>query len=591
MAFLLGAFGARCNDDYIKKISSLALRESAFNSLSQTQINHGIVFAGKKSGEIDSGNVIPLTESAGFVVGKLFDKATYAHVRFDAELTRSVLSSSNTITEKLWGRYVGALFNKNNQTMTLVRDPQGLSSLFYVISIDGIVFASDLKLLYDALEIKPSLDLNYFAEHLIHTNHALPITPLQDVRELLPGMALTIKSDGTYSQELLWDVSSIKSCVIDDTDAFESLLLATLRSCVKAWAAEAPGVCVELSGGTDSSGVMLLLRDILPATTTLHAVNFIDSKTPSSNEIVYAQEIANDCKASLHFIDWQTVSLLDQLPHNWFPNKPSTLMLFHNMRQQIHQYVEQHNCSVIMNGQGGDHVFLSPSPKHAVADYWLDQGMRGIAAPLRAISGVYRAPLSAIVYDAAKSILNYYRGGRYEEVEPMPFFDRQFFSTIKCHEFYLTEKIRNFYPGKAVQIENLHHAISYCERDNFPMTITHPLLSQPIVELALSIPTFQSFAHGYDRIFFRNAVDRAKKTTALWRRIKGQTTSSMAKACAHHAHDIREIIVSGTLFKAGILDKQWVEIELGKMRHGYVENLWPILHILTSERWIHAWNM
>ena len=113
---------------------------------------------------------------------------------------------------------------------------------------------------------------------------------------------------------MLWDTSCFHGSFITDENSFEEELLATLKSCVKAWVGDSSGVCVELSGGTDSSGLMLLLHDILPTDKKLMAVNYIDTKTQSSNEIEYAQEIADACNAPLHFLDWQNTSLLDKLP-------------------------------------------------------------------------------------------------------------------------------------------------------------------------------------------------------------------------------------------------------------------------------------
>jgi asparagine synthetase B (glutamine-hydrolysing) len=155
------------------------------------------------------------------------------------------------------------------------------------------------------------------------------------------GMGLTINTRGERSQELLWDVASFHGDFIKDENSFEEELLATLKSCTKAWAHDASGVCVELSGGADSSGLMLLLNDVLPKNKKLIAVNYMDSKTPSSNEIKHAQEVANACDTPLHFIDWQNTSILDKLPQDFLPNKPSLLLLYSKMREELREVHEK----------------------------------------------------------------------------------------------------------------------------------------------------------------------------------------------------------------------------------------------------------
>ena len=611
MPYLLGAFGANCTSDQIKKLSNIAQQQTADGTLQTMSIENGIIFAGYKRDEkYHFDNIIQMPDSngipenhdilnQGILVGKIFDRSSYDQVTFDREISSKIVHHPEEICKSFWGRYVGAFFDKATKTVKLIRDPQGLSTLFYTVKPASdqtnniIIFATEIAILYQALEIKPAIDLNYFGQHLVHTNHALASTPFEGVKELLPGMGLSMNLSGQCSHDLLWDVSKFQGSFITDENSFEEELLATLKSCTKAWVGDASGVCVELSGGTDSSGLMLLLHDILPTNKKLMAVNYIDTKTQSSNEIEYAQEIADACNAPLYFLDWQNTSLLDKLPSDFFPNRPTTLLLFSNLRKQLYELARQNNCSEMMNGQGGDHIFLAPPPKHALADYWLERGISGITNPLNALSGVYRMPWLPLIHDNAKAVTNYYRKLRTVKTEATPFLDKNFARELKQEDLYLNNILRKMHPGKAGQIESLCHAVSYSERNQSMPNIcnTHPLLSQPIIELGLRIPTYQSFYDGYDRIFFRRAVSRLKKTKSLWRRIKGQTTGSMVKQCAFHTQNISDIILNGKIVSSGMVNKQWLEEQLVKMQHGQVENLWPILHILTGQLWLNQWHL
>ncbi|MFA6535621.1 MAG: asparagine synthase-related protein [Candidatus Babeliales bacterium] len=594
MAFLLGAFGDFCNSDRIEKLFHIALQQSAEGTLKTMTVGKGIVFAGQKLDEkYHYDQVIPLHANQGLLVGKLFDREKCNAVKFNADYAPLLIDNPQKISDLFWGRYVGVLYNMTSKAITLIRDPQGLSTLFYVQNSDGIIFSTEIELLYKVLEIKPSIDLTYFAEHIINKNQSLPTTPFQGIKELLPGMGLCVTLDGKISQMLLWNISSLKSSFITDENAFEEELLATLKSCTKAWVGDASGVCVELSGGADSSGIMLLLQSLLPDDKKLMAVNYIDSQTQSSNEIEHAQEVADVCNVSLHFLDWQNASLFDKLPHSWRPNKPSSLLLFYNHRKQLQELAWQNNCPEIMNGQGGDHVFLAPPPINALADHWLDHGFNGITTSIKGLSSVYRMPLMPLIYDNAKAVVNYYGKFHASQSSSTLFLNKNFAKTFKQHEFYIKNTLNKFYPAKAIQIESLCQAVAFSERDQFAYNtiITHPLLSQPIVELALKIPTYQSFKDGYDRIFFRRAISRIKKTKSLWRMIKGQTTGTIVKQCAYHAQDIKDIILNGKLVSGGMIDKNWLNKELVQMRHGQAENLWPIIHILTGQLWLNQWEL
>jgi asparagine synthase (glutamine-hydrolysing) len=594
MPYILGAFGAQCTQNYQKKLTNIATQHAADHTFESMALKNGIVLAGYKPEEKYRYNhIMPLHTGQGMLVGKIFDNNQHKPAQFTDEQIHALMSDSTYLSSHYWGRYVGALVNKTTQTLTLVRDPQGLSTIFYSLTPDGIVFSNELALLYEALEIKPSINISYFTNYLIPNNQALSSTPFENIQELLPGTALNYTINGSYNHTLLWNPAPFHGNFIANENEFEEQLLATLRSCTQAWVGDAPGVCVKLSGGTDSSGIMLLLHDILPADKKLIAVNYIDSKVHSSNEIEFAQEMADICNAPLHFTDWQTVSLLDKLPINFLPNRPSMLLLFNNMHNQINEHALHNNCPELMDGQGGDHVFCSQLPPYALADYWLQRGLRGWTQPLQELSGACRMPWSSIIGNNIQAVSNFYRKKLPIEHHKLAHLDKNVLQELKQDSFYLDNELKKIYPGKAQQIKSLCHAIDYAERDQTHQAIcrTHPLLSQPVIELALQIPTYQSFKDGYDRIFFRRAVSRIKKTKALWRRAKGHTNGSMTNQCAQHAPAIRDIILNGKLTASGIVDTAWFNKEIATMQHRKVDSLWAILHVLTSELWLNQWNL
>jgi asparagine synthase (glutamine-hydrolysing) len=119
----------------------------------------------------------------------------------------------------------------------------------------------------------------------------------------------------------------------------------------------------------------------------------------------------------------------------------------------------------------------------------------------------------------------------------------------------------------------------------------HPLLSQPLVELALRIPTYQSFEDGYDRIFLRKAVSRLKTGKALWRKMKGQTTGTLIKSFSKQYTEIHDLLMSGSLIKSGIINERWLNNELIKAKHGSTEHLWPIINMISSQRWLNQWDL
>jgi asparagine synthase (glutamine-hydrolysing) len=491
-----------------------------------------------------------------------------------------------------WGRYSGVLYDPNKQSLTLIRDALGLSTIFYFANNHGIVFSTELSLLYDILKSKPALDWNYFAEYIINENHSLPTTPFAEIKELLPAMGFTINYAGNVSHELLWDINHLRGTFIQDKQAFEEELLFNLKACTKAWFEKSTGICVELSGGVDSSALVILLKDVLP-NAKLIAVNYIDSKTQSSNEIAYAQEIADACNMELFFIDWQNTSLLDPLPNLWRPNRPSSFLLNYTKAQQLMQIASSNGCNEIANGQGGDHLFLATPPESSLADVWLSQGLRNSFGIMRDLCEMQRMPWWQLINKNIISLANHCFKINSKTNSMCPYLDSAFLEQLITHNYYLKNRLHSFYPGKSYQFVRLSHAVSYAERNQGHQfqTYCHPLLSQPVVETAFRIPTYQSFEKGYDRIFLRRTISRIKHTKALWRTMKGHTAGTSTKMFAHNAHTIRDIILQGSLIKSGIINKHWLNDEIIRIKHGQSNNLWPLLHITVSQLWLNQWNL
>lgn len=591
MPFLIGAFGSICKSINLKELQLLATLQQASKDIYSLVDENMCIYAGYKHDEQSTDLVLDLN-SRGLLIGKIFDKDDSKAIELSSEISKTIAADPKVLFTNYWGRFSGALYDPNKQNFTLIRDALGLSTIFYLANTQGIFFSTELSLLYDILREKPAPDWNYFAEYIINENQSLPTTPFAEIQELLPGMGLNINLAGHISHELLWDINHLRGALIQDEHAFEEELLFKLKACTKAWVEKSSGICVELSGGVDSSALMILLKDVLP-NAKLIAVNYIDSKTQSSNEIAYAQEIANLCNVELFFIDWQNTSLLDPLPNAWRPNRPNSFLLNYSKAQQLMQIASSNRCNEIANGQGGDHLFLATPPESSLADAWLNQGLKNSFGMMRELCEMQRMPWWQLINKNIISLANHYFKINFKTNSTYPYLDATFLEQLTTHNYYLENRLYSFYPGKAYQFTRLAHAISYAERNQAHQfqTYCHPLLSQPVVETALRIPTYQSFEKGYDRIFLRRTISRVKHAKALWRTMKGHTAGTSTKMFANNAHVIRDIIFQGSLIKSGIINKQWLSEELVRIKHGQSNNLWPLLHITVSQLWLNQWDL
>ncbi len=519
----------------------------------------------------------------GLLLGKLFNNEHSRPVhKFDKLITPSECLNN------YWGRYAGILYDEATSTASLIRDPLGLSTLFSISVPEGIIFSTKLSSLYDMLHSKPGINWLFFGEYILEYHFATAQTPFQHITELMPGMILTVTPGGTLSEQFGWNIPHPEKNT--DEHAIEDIIFNSIKSSTEAWTSGIKDFTIELSGGVDSSSVLCMLKHCAPEA-SISAVHYNDSQIISSQEIRYAEQIAQECDTQLNVIDYQNLKLIDELPSDWRPSKPVTFLTFPGMSKGVQAFA---GTSMIMSGQGGDHVFLAPPPKQSIADYWLDNGLSGINTISHELSSSYRTSWWQLMGTTVKSLKNYYLGRMetmHEDfVSPL---DPQLTTQLSNSPFYIDGLLKNYHPGKAAQIKALWHAVTYADRDQRfdDRIVTHPLLSLPIVDAALKIPTYKTIKNGYNRYFLRKAISRISPSTVIWRRNKGHITASMLKALNRELNSVSNLINHGSLIKQGILDKEWLNTKLTQIRHGNGRNLMPLLRIISAELWLKQWKL
>lgn len=595
MAFLVGIMGPLASSSQMKQLVYSHANAKVAGDLSSIVENDVIAYMGYLPDEVKE-DVIMLLPNRGALLGKVFDREHYQQIR-DMEKVAKELQDPKVIFSNYWGRYVGVLCNRNTQEKALIRDPLGLSTLFYT-SIDGsIIFSTDMALLHDILPKKPTTHWNYFANFITNYDPVSSATPFEEIQELLPGALLTFDDQGKIVIKYPWNIEAFSSTYIHDGAAFEEELLEMLKKCIGAWVENSNGVCVEFSGGLDSSALVILLNELMPADKKIIGINYFDSKIRGSNEIEHAQAVADIYAMPLHFLDWDEASMLDALPASWRPPKPGPHMFVYDQGKQIADIAVQNDCDIIMNGQGGDHVFMAPAPDDALADAWIDGRFSEIPRVLNELCSTYRAPWMTVIRRNMYALKNYYfpshiieRPSSFERPEIC--LTQQFVEYCNAHRFYLDDRIAAFPPARARQFRSIINHISTIERDRrFSLrSFTHPLFSQPLVELALKIPSYQSFKGGYDRIFFRKAVSRLKRSNSLWRTVKGNTTGTAMKTLAQNSEKLKKLLLQGSLVENRVVNKDWVEKELIALQHSKTKISPNFVNMIMCQLWLNQWG-
>lgn len=146
-------------------------------------------------------------------------------------------------------------------------------------------------------------------------------------------------------------------------------------------------------------------------------------------------------------------------------------------------------------------------------------------------------------------------------------------------------------PGSAAHIALLLAIQNYLEgyRHEQHMPVIAPLLSQPLVELCLRIPSWMWAENGVNRAVVRKAFEGRLPQSILSRRSKGTPDGYSMALYERHRPQIRAMLHDGALAREGLIDLVAVDGILTDRTPIRGEAYARILSFCDFEAWIQAW--
>ncbi len=116
-----------------------------------------------------------------------------------------------------------------------------------------------------------------------------------------------------------------------------------------------------------------------------------------------------------------------------------------------------------------------------------------------------------------------------------------------------------------------------------------PLLSQPVMELALRIPTWFQLRKRRDRALARAAFAEDLPREILHRQDKGGAESIASSILSDNLPFLREMLTDGCVAHSGIIDRQRLTAVLAEEPAAQGVSSVPLFDLLGAELWARAW--
>jgi len=524
------------------------------------------------------------------VLGTLFSRAG-AHQRSATDAAELV--------QKHWGRYVAIMADAKSGVVQVLRDPSGAFPCF-VTRYEGVsIVFSDIE---DCLSMGLrhfTMNWKYIAGAVIQPGLQSRETALNEVTEVQAGERITFHSGGAHSLErtFLWNPADIarRDLIVDSEEAVTALRQAT-RECVHAWAAVYPaGIVNALSGGLDSAIVLSCLKDA-PTSPTLSCLNYF-SLGRDEDERRFARLAAEHANARLieHQIDWTSVPL-----ENVMSIRPSVKpwSYLYELQHSAHEgnVARELGATAIFTGGGGDSVFYQGRADLAAPDALFTNPARFWRAAVDG-SRVARCSVAAIIRQAVSMRL-----GRKvlrplgADIPPRTLIRKEVFEQveatgIQAHPWMAHAK--GLPPGKLWHIASLGVPPAFYNSFEYPGNPEKvcPLVSQPLIEVALRIPTYVLISGGRDRAIARRAFADAVPAEIIRRRTKGNVDNHSRALLDKNLGFARDVLLDGLLVREGLLDRERLHLYLSRDRSPLDFEYNEILHQhLCAEAWLQRWK-
>ncbi|WCM25931.1 asparagine synthase-related protein [Sphingomonas sp. QA11] len=531
-----------------------------------------------------------MPERRGAIIGSLFRRSD-ARDASEADLAGGTnLEAADLVAwlmNGFWGSWCAVIIDRGGERWSVARDPSPGRPVYFMQAGRETIVASHPALIHARARTTPQIDWGFVRGHLARSNLRPARTGLAGVTELLAGQRLWRNGDGNQIESAWtpWRAAARDRIIWRRHEAIE-MLRQTTFDCVGAWARGQQHVVLGVSGGLDSSIVAACLK--------LSRANFscltMATNDAAGDERVYARVLAKHLDIPLHeaFERHGDVDVMRSSAAH-LP-RPIARSFAQSADLKFREVAERDGASAFMNGGGGDNVFCLINSAAPIADALL--------------CGAYRHAIKASL-DVARqtevSMFTAFSAGLRKAFRR----DRSY--RLKGTERFLVPAPRDvagvdhpwlhgpddLLPGKAMHIAWLlgieNHLEGFDRERERP--VISPLMSQPLVELCLKIPTWEWCAGGINRSAARDAFANDLPRDIVRRRGKGTPTSFALTLFEHNQGTIRDMILGGALAAQGVLDRPAIETWFGTSPPWNANDTLRMLQIVDVEAWVRAWSV
>lgn len=515
---------------------------------------------------------------------------------------------------KCIGMFAIALFDSENETLTLIRDRMGEKPLYYGWVNENFVFASEIKSLQSFPLFSNKINRNALALYMQHAAIPEPYSIYESIFKLEVGSLLTFDlKNKSIEKNKYWSTIALantkqESLHVETPNQAVSQLEELLFNAVgQQMQADVP-LGAFLSGGVDSSTIVAIMQAQSKTKINTFSIGF-DQK--EYNEAIHAKKVASHIGTNHHEAYISSKELLDIVPQI-----PKIYSEPFSESSQIPTFlvskIAKKKVTVSLSGDAGDELFCGYSRYKLACQSW-----NRISKIPSFVRGSIGNGIQTLPYPILKTLVAPIKGKKNEKGIPINVVDKllkasellkfknrqEFYAkgfmthNLQANDWVLeSEKVATYFESNPLHISNYYaemmatDLITYLPNNNLAkvdrasmansLETRVPLLDHRVVDFALSLPVEYKLRNGVDKWVLRevlykyvpkNLIERPKMgfgvPLAIWLR-------GPLKEWCENLIDEKRLIEEG-FFNAKIVRTRWKE-HLSGIRN-WENQLWDVV--------------
>lgn len=186
------------------------------------------------------------------------------HSNTDTEVILNAFAEwQHECVKKFNGMFAFAIWDKKEKQLFLARDRYGIKPLYYCLTDQYLVFASEIKAIMASGLYQSTLDKEGLVEYLTFQNFFTDKTLFKGVKMLMSGHYAYVRGNGKFEKTQYWDFNFCGSLKISEREAVEETDR-LFKQAVQRQLISDVHINAYLSGGIDSGAISMVASQFVP---------------------------------------------------------------------------------------------------------------------------------------------------------------------------------------------------------------------------------------------------------------------------------------------------------------------------------------